>query len=1049
MDQKDKLLKSRYSDKTFQENYKEAKIDQININYDNYIIEGTENTLMVLQKKNDTFTVEKSSSSDKFAKSFMKVKVDTNNINDLFSKTTTNLPTQEEQNQKRKSVFQNLFLLHKYQEITQATALQNIPQEVKTYKDRAHLALAKFARFNLLDPDNKEIPCFLTERPINGPLPIYLEYISKFNTSTNSESDFDSSGKDINGFSVINEHFVTTPVNLTKENKFLLIVGIAAGIEFIHRLNKVHGQLNPNNIYLDENFLPKICGYGFIEPYNIDDNSNDDVIDDDDDDDEHDFGPLTNIAFIAPEVLNGKHIYQKSDVFSIGMIIYYILSGIEPFKTDRAQVQMKNIFEGDAPDFPECISDDWKKIILRCCELNPKTRYSSAELLSVLLKEETRDKLISSIPDSDQETDQASQSNANLINIRRIKDSYINSIINDFQFDEDFHDCHILREMVPDPTAIDAEAKEYILKASKDDPESLLIVGRYFLNGEHHLPKDEGNAFALIRKAAALNNPESIKTLAGMFRKGIGSTKNLQKALKLYKDALKYYKDDKIEKNFIDKQIQEIENELENPTPETEEPTKHESIIITSLIPRTEDKTAIELRRRDLKKQKDCDIIICGLPSAATKADVESTLRNYKDIAVSIKTQGLYDSANVSFNSKEDKDKFVKYYRKNKNRITIRKKNITEIIGIPKTAKDIEKERKTKRRPPIKKSPSKNKTHRKSDQDNKELPYLINFDDYYPGPENEDYVLIGKGNFGIAYKAYRKEDNKLFVAKIFKNSFNGPSQRKNFVRETAALIEINSPLIIKLIGYSMYSLINPSQKVATMIMEYAQGGTLEDVLNQEHKKRCPSWWNNTTKLKTIIGIVKAMAFVHELNYIHRDLKPENIFFDENHEIKIGDFGCARKFDNNNEVIMTFYIGTPVYTAPEIFDEDNLRYKWEVDVYSFGIILYQILTKKIATAIYPGIKTYYNLCEKVIKNKRKPAIPKGLNPSLVDLMQRCWSHSIDDRPSFAFIFEVFKRTFENESPEETFFPDVDVEEIRKYINKLVSLDAESKSDSDSD
>lgn len=1021
--------RGKYEDNTFVNKMAKAKISQFNISYENYVLEGVEGSLTVLRRNISSLP----DSNKAFSKSLSRVKTDSEikSQKNSLSRTSNKVPTKKELDQIRKNAFQNHFLLHTYLDIDQATDILDIPDEIKVYNNSRHATLAPFYRFSLKDLNGAEIPSILTERPINGPLYLLFGSNSQPNSGMTSDSEsIDFMHNEDENIPVVNERFSILPLKLTPENKFILIIGIVAGIEFIHRQGFVHGHLNPTNVYLDDNFLPRICGYGFLQPKDMDANQ----------EENHDFGPLSNIAFNAPEVLSGLAIYKESDVYSIGMMIYYIISGMEPFKNYRSHVQMKNICEGTMPSFPECISNDWKNIIIRCCELNPRMRLSSSELLSYLLQEDNIDKFISAIPDLDQDSD----SNQLAEDIKD-RSGYIDYIIRNFKFNADFQDCYIMREMVPDPTAIDEEVKSLIDKASRNDPESLLKIGQFFLNGERNLPKDEEDAFELILKSADRDNREAMKIVAKLYRDGTGTKKNLEKALLYNKKALKLFEGDEIEEGILNTRIEELEEEIKNPTIQED---INQSYVDINLFD-DDDEEKENLSKEDYNTDEKCKIILGNLSSATTKADIEHIFKDFKNINVQINTYSLYKKAYVYFQNEEDKYIFAKIYRNRKTQLWIRGREV-KIEGLPKTKREKREENKRKihKRQRMmslasvisyKKPKAKHNNNSNNDDEN-QPSFEIDINDYYPGKNKTEYEKVGEGSFAKAYKIYRKIDDIPLIAKVFTNPFKNRSERNYFARETAALIDINHPMIVKLYGYSTNSIIELKEKLATMIMEYMPNKTLSDVILLEHDKESPFWWNNTTKIKTIIGIAKAMAYVHHKLYVHRDLKPDNIFFDENYEIKIGDFGLSRKLDKQNEIVMTLNIGTPVYIAPEIFDTDNLRYSREVDVYSFGIILYQLLTAKTAKEIYPKKRSVFSLYRFVGEGNR-PLIPKGLNPYICDIMKKCWSACIDDRPSFQYIYDIFKKIFEADSPPTTFLPNVDVSVIRDYLKKLDSINVE--------
>lgn len=99
-----------------------------------------------------------------------------------------------------------------------------------------------------------------------------------------------------------------------------------------------------------------------------------------------------------------------------------------------------------------------------------------------------------------------------------------------------------------------------------------------------------------------------------------------------------------------------------------------------------------------------------------------------------------------------------------------------------------------------------------------------------------------------------------------------------------------------------------------------------------------------------LEIAQAMQYLHEQKpkVIHRDLKPSNIFLDDALHVRVADFGHARFLDDD-EMALTGETGTYVYMAPEVIRCEP--YDEKCDVYSFGIILNELLTGN-----YPYIET---------------------------------------------------------------------------------------------
>lgn len=98
----------------------------------------------------------------------------------------------------------------------------------------------------------------------------------------------------------------------------------------------------------------------------------------------------------------------------------------------------------------------------------------------------------------------------------------------------------------------------------------------------------------------------------------------------------------------------------------------------------------------------------------------------------------------------------------------------------------------------------------------------------------------------------------------------------------------------------------------------------------------------------------AIEHVHSHNVIHRDLKPENIFIDTDGHLVLGDFGIAWEFQRNSTSDAHFTrgrVGTPAFSSPEVlFGED---YGFEADLWSFGVIMYEMLSGEVRTVVFPN------------------------------------------------------------------------------------------------
>lgn len=249
--------------------------------------------------------------------------------------------------------------------------------------------------------------------------------------------------------------------------------------------------------------------------------------------------------------------------------------------------------------------------------------------------------------------------------------------------------------------------------------------------------------------------------------------------------------------------------------------------------------------------------------------------------------------------------------------------------------------------------------------------------DFYLG-EDFTKTKIGDGSYGDVYLVENRFTGEKFAMKQMKNA---STKGAEFEREVEIMKLLKHPCVVSLVGFS-------SAPPMSLCMEFASEGTLEDALTSS-----PSWFDATCKLKSIIGVVVGMTFIHGKEIIHRDLKPSNILIDHEHHVKISDFGTAR-FDSTS---VTMNVGTRLYMAPEMRNGTG-DINRKVDVFSFGLLLYQ-LVESVSVEELKGRIGNLEFGEKT-------------QPEVRTLIEQCLSECPEDRPEFADIIEsIDKMNFE--------------------------------------
>jgi len=155
--------------------------------------------------------------------------------------------------------------------------------------------------------------------------------------------------------------------------------------------------------------------------------------------------------------------------------------------------------------------------------------------------------------------------------------------------------------------------------------------------------------------------------------------------------------------------------------------------------------------------------------------------------------------------------------------------------------------------------------------------------------------------------------------------------------------------------------------------------------------------------KIVLGIAQGLNFLHRSNpvIIHRDLKPANILLDYGLQPRIADFGVSR--EKYGATATMTRIGTPTYCAPEILNGEH--YSSGVDIYSFGILIYEMVNQK---APWKNDKlTPVQLMMRVAINKQRPPIPETCDKELEQLIRCCWDQDPLKRPTAENIIMMFK------------------------------------------
>ena len=276
--------------------------------------------------------------------------------------------------------------------------------------------------------------------------------------------------------------------------------------------------------------------------------------------------------------------------------------------------------------------------------------------------------------------------------------------------------------------------------------------------------------------------------------------------------------------------------------------------------------------------------------------------------------------------------------------------------------------------------------------------------------------IIGKGSYSEVYLAIDKLTGNKVVLKQLNFDMGESAEDKNLliVREILAMVSVSHPFLLKIIGYSKT---NPF----TLVIPYIQHGSLYRFI---HSEKWSVYLDSTRRTIIMMAISHAMSVLHANGIIHRDLKSMNVLLDQRLYPVVCDFGISRFMDETKS--LTVQVGTPHWMAPELL-AGKKNYDKSIDVYSYGMLLYEMITNSVPFA-------ELELCD-VIKmvctEQRIPELPEESQKRetrLVELYKNCSSFDPSQRPSFSQIYQMFKNHI-------VYFEGTNFDDIDKLSRKL--------------
>ncbi|MFS7919845.1 putative protein kinase RLK-Pelle-LRR-I-1 family [Helianthus anomalus] len=204
--------------------------------------------------------------------------------------------------------------------------------------------------------------------------------------------------------------------------------------------------------------------------------------------------------------------------------------------------------------------------------------------------------------------------------------------------------------------------------------------------------------------------------------------------------------------------------------------------------------------------------------------------------------------------------------------------------------------------------------------------------------------------------------------------------KEGFFREIETLTSCNHPNVVSLLGYSK------EEFEMVLVFEFASNGCLDTCL-EKNKMKNVTW---AQRIQIGLDVARGLQYLHtniegKRTILHRDVKSANILLDEEWNAKVADFGLSKIYPAGKTLMNTFVTkhiaGTEVYMDPEYIS--TTAYKKECDIYSFGVVLFEILSGRLAYDKIYNVGNDKGLSMVARRHFNKGTIKELIDPNMME------------------------------------------------------------------